>query len=76
MISRVEQLKDIAWECRSLANAAAHAEVREQLLEVAEQFERLARSQSRARRARAAAATVPPVRPQGRRNSRRAMSAC
>ena len=42
MISRVEQLKDIAWECRSLANAAAHAEVREQLLEVAEQFERLA----------------------------------
>jgi len=43
MISRVEQLKDIAWECRSLANAAAHAEVREQLLEVAEQFERLAR---------------------------------
>jgi hypothetical protein len=74
MISRVEQLKDIAWECRSLANAAAHAEVREQLLEVAEQFERLARWRSRARRARAAA-TMPPVRPQGRRNSRRAMSA-
>ena len=45
MISRVEQLKDIAWECRTLANAAAHAEVREQLLEVAEQFERLARYQ-------------------------------
>jgi hypothetical protein len=36
---------DIAWECRTLANAATHAEVREQLLEVAKQFERLARRQ-------------------------------
>jgi hypothetical protein len=37
------QLEDMAWECRTLANVAVHAEVREQLLEIAEQFERLAR---------------------------------
>lgn len=42
MIARTEQLEDIAWECRALAYAAKHDEVREQLLEVAEQFERLA----------------------------------
>jgi hypothetical protein len=43
MTSRAEQLEDMGGECRALANAATHAEVREQLLEVAEQFERLAR---------------------------------
>ncbi|HXA69510.1 MAG TPA: hypothetical protein VNW24_03610 [Stellaceae bacterium] len=43
MMSRVEELWDMAWECRALANIAIHATVREQLLETAEQFERLAR---------------------------------
>jgi hypothetical protein len=43
MRSRVEELQDMAWECRALANIAIHAMVREQLLETAEQFERLAR---------------------------------
>lgn len=43
MSLRAEQLEDMAWECRTLANAAVHAEVREQLLEIADQFERLAR---------------------------------
>lgn len=43
MRSRVEQLENMARECRALANAATHEAVREQLLEVAEQFERLAR---------------------------------
>ena len=43
MMSRVEELENMARECRALAEAATHATVREQLLEVAEQFERLAR---------------------------------
>ena len=42
MSSRVEQLDDMAWECRALANATVHVEVREQLLEIADHFERLA----------------------------------
>ena len=42
MISHTEQLVDMAEECRALANAATHEAVREQLLEVAEQFDRLA----------------------------------
>ena len=32
----------MAWECRAIAYVAKHGEVRQQLLEVAEQFERLA----------------------------------
>jgi len=47
MESRAEQLDDMAWECRALARAATHATIREQLLEIAEQFERLARHQRR-----------------------------
>ena len=47
MTSRAEQLEDMAWECRALAKAAAHAEIREQLLKVAEHFDRLARHQRR-----------------------------
>jgi hypothetical protein len=39
---RTEELEDTAWECRALANAARYEPVREQLLEVAEQFKRLA----------------------------------
>ena len=37
------QLKKMAEECRSLAVAAKAAEIREQLLELAEKFTRLAR---------------------------------
>jgi hypothetical protein len=37
------QLRDMAAECRRLAAAANKEAVREQLLDVAEQFERLAR---------------------------------
>jgi hypothetical protein len=29
MSLRAEQLEDMAWECRTLANAAVHGEVRE-----------------------------------------------
>jgi hypothetical protein len=43
MASRADQLEAMARECVALANAATHAEVREQLLEIAEQFDRLAR---------------------------------
>ena len=43
MTSRADELQDMAWECRAFADAATSATVREQLLEVAEQFERLAR---------------------------------
>ena len=43
MTARSEQLEEMAWECRALAHAARHDVVREQLLEIAEQFERLAR---------------------------------
>ena len=42
MLRRTEELEDMAWECRALANAARYQAVREQFLEVAEQFERLA----------------------------------
>ena len=38
----VRRLKEMAEECRVLAMAAKAPEVREQLLEVAEQFTRLA----------------------------------
>ena len=41
-MKRPEQLLDMATECRALAEAATTAEVREQLLDIAEQFERLA----------------------------------
>jgi hypothetical protein len=40
--SRAEELEDMEWECRALAAAVEHDEVRKQLLEVAEQFNRLA----------------------------------
>jgi hypothetical protein len=42
VMSRAEELEDIEWECRALAAAAEHADVRRQLLEVAEQFKCLA----------------------------------
>ena len=42
MMSRAEELEDMEWECRALAAAAEHDDVRKQLLEVAEQFNRLA----------------------------------
>jgi hypothetical protein len=42
MATRAEQLEEIAWECRTLAYAARHEVLREQLLETAEKFERLA----------------------------------
>jgi len=54
MTSRAEQLEDMAWECRALAKAAAHAEIREQLLKVAEHFDRLARHQRRSENRRLA----------------------
>ena len=42
MGSRTEQLQDMAWECRIFANATTNETARKGLLEVAEQFERLA----------------------------------
>jgi hypothetical protein len=42
MKSRAAQLRDMAWECRMLAKTIGHKKSREQLLEVAEQFEHLA----------------------------------
>jgi hypothetical protein len=42
MIRRAEQLEDMAQECRRLARAASHEPVRQELLEVADRFERLA----------------------------------
>jgi hypothetical protein len=42
MSTRVEQLEEMAWECRALAYAARHEGLREQLLDTAEKFERLA----------------------------------
>jgi hypothetical protein len=42
MASSPHQLRDMAAECRRLAAAANKEAVREQLLDVAEQFERLA----------------------------------
>jgi hypothetical protein len=41
-MSRAEELEDMEWECRALAAAAEHEDVRRQLLEVAEQFNQLA----------------------------------
>jgi hypothetical protein len=43
MLANASQLREIAKECRALAVIAKTPEIREQLLEVAEQFERLAR---------------------------------
>ena len=42
VMSRAEELEDMEWECRALAAAAEHDDVRRQLLEVAEQFNRFA----------------------------------
>ena len=42
MIRRAAQLEDMAEECRALARAANHESVRQELLEVADRFERLA----------------------------------
>ena len=42
MVKTTEELQSIASECRALAAATRRQEIREQLLEVAEQFERLA----------------------------------
>jgi hypothetical protein len=42
MKSRAAQLRDMAWECRTLAKTIGDEKARGQLLEVAEQFERLA----------------------------------
>lgn len=41
-MTRAHHLREMAEECRALAAAAKSPEVREQLCEVAEQFERLA----------------------------------
>ena len=41
MESRAAQLRDMAWECRTLAKTVQQR-VREQLFEVAKQFEALA----------------------------------
>lgn len=41
MFRSSEQLKDMADECRTLAEAAKTPIIREQLLELAEQFDRL-----------------------------------
>ena len=43
MATHAPQLREMAKECRILAVVAKSPEIREQLLEVAEQFERLAR---------------------------------
>jgi hypothetical protein len=42
MIRRAEELEDMAQECRRLARGASPAWVREELLEAAERFERVA----------------------------------
>ena len=42
MIRRAEELEHMAQECRRLAHAASQKLVREELLEVAERFERVA----------------------------------
>jgi hypothetical protein len=43
MVAQAQQLREMAAECRALAAASKTPEVREQLLDVADQFERLAR---------------------------------
>jgi hypothetical protein len=47
MKSRAAQLKDMAWECRMLAKSAQDEKVRDQLLDVAKQFEALAEQHER-----------------------------
>lgn len=42
MISRAQQLRDIASECRSIAALAKRPEIRDQLFELADEFELLA----------------------------------
>jgi hypothetical protein len=42
MVTRASQLRELALECRAIAALVKHPEIREQLLEVAEQFERVA----------------------------------
>ena len=42
MIPCAEQLEDMAQECRRLARGASQESVRQELLEVADRFERLA----------------------------------
>jgi hypothetical protein len=39
-----KELNDMASECRALARAASHEMVRQELLEVADRFERLAQN--------------------------------
>jgi hypothetical protein len=46
MTKRAEELRSMAEECRTLAAAAKSPEIREQILQVAEQFERQADFQS------------------------------
>ena len=43
MSSHPAELRDKATECRSLVAATKHPEIRQQLLDVADQFNRLAR---------------------------------
>jgi hypothetical protein len=42
MARSYQELMDLAAECRELATAARSKEIREQLVNIAEQFERLA----------------------------------
>ena len=42
----IEELEDMARECRALANVALYEPVRQELLEVAERFERRAQANS------------------------------
>ena len=42
-----EELENMARECRTLASTATHEIVREEILDLAEQFEQLARRQRR-----------------------------
>src|SRR5690242_1319194 len=42
MLSRAQQLRDLASECRSIAALAKRTEIRDQLLELADEFELLA----------------------------------
>jgi len=47
MANTANQLKEMAEECRELAAVTKSATVREQLLEIAERFEKLARRRER-----------------------------
>jgi hypothetical protein len=40
--TKIEELEDMARECRALASTAAHEMVREEILEIAERFEQRA----------------------------------